>query len=119
MDSELSVRDLMQPGGPKCGALFSVDKIVNGVQNTPRATEGVPMSEQFTGPTQHITGKVPTALVERLDRIASAIARESKVGVAPSRSAVLRRALELGCIELEKMLNIEPPADEASARVTP
>jgi hypothetical protein len=67
------------------------------------------MSEQLAGPTQHITGKVPVSLVERLDQIATVIARESKVGVAPSRSAVLRRALELGCVELEKMLGIESP----------
>ena len=73
------------------------------------------MSEQLSAPSQHITGKVPTALVERLDRIAAAFAHESKVGVAPARSAVLRRAVELGCFELEKLLGIEQPGDAAAS----
>lgn len=56
--------------------------------------------------TIHLAARVSPALVERLDRLALALTASSPLGDQVTRSAVLRRVIELGCEELERRLGL-------------
>ena len=57
--------------------------------------------------TIHLAARVSPALVERLDRLAVALTAASPLGDQVSRSAVLRRVIELGCEVLEQRLGLD------------
>lgn len=53
----------------------------------------------------NVAARIPAQLVARLDRVAERLTAESLLGEQVTRSAVLRRVIELGCAELEQALD--------------
>jgi hypothetical protein len=52
----------------------------------------------------HLAARVSPAVVERLNSLAVALTAVSPLGDQVTRSAVLRRVIELGCDELERRI---------------
>lgn len=61
-----------------------------------------------------VTARIPSPLVARLDALAARLTAASLLGDQVTRSAVLRRAIELGCEQLEQALEAraEPQVQE-------